>query len=103
MSIERVVLLNFLDIKVNPNSLSFSQGERERESRRSPVVMGMVRWCDGAMVLGNFHCLGIPLFRIIVGQGPMALAVGAGGDVVTFFLSSIFFSFLSSSLGDGPL
>ena len=43
---QRVVLLNFLDIKVNPNSLLFS----ERESRRSPVVRG---WSGGAVVLGK--------------------------------------------------
>ena len=33
---QKVVLLNLLDTKVNPNCLLFSQ--RERESRRSPVV-----------------------------------------------------------------
>ena len=45
---QRVVLLNLLDIKVNPNCLLFSQ--RERMSRRSPVVRG---WSGGAMVLGK--------------------------------------------------
>ena len=74
-SCQRVVLLNFLDIKANPNSLLFSQ--RERESRRSPVVRGgpVMRWCWG-----------VPLIWIIGGQGPIALAVGAGGVVWTFFL-----------------
>ena len=38
----------------------------------------------------NFQCQGVLLIWIIVGQGPVALAVGAGGGVWTFFLSSIF-------------
>ena len=43
---QRVVLLNFLDIKVNPNSLLFSKRERERErERESPKFSreGVVR------------------------------------------------------------
>ena len=35
---------------MNPNSLIFSQRERERESRLSPVVRG---WVGGAMVRGK--------------------------------------------------
>ena len=56
---QRVVLLNFLDIKVNPNSLLFSdrERERERESRRSPVVRG---WSGFAMVLGKLLVPGRP-------------------------------------------
>ena len=44
----------------------------------------MVQWC-----CENSQCRGVLLMWIIVGQGPTALAVGAGGDVWTFFLSSI--------------
>ena len=51
----------------------------------------------GAMVLGNFQCLGVLLILFIVGQGLTALAVGAGGVVWTFFLSTIM-SLLSPSL-----
>ena len=52
----------------------------------------MVRWCwvnfqcrggggwsGGAMVLGKLSVPGRPTIWIIVGQGPIALAVGAGG------------------------
>ena len=65
-------------------------------------------WSGGAMVLGklpapgrpgvgrvvrwswvNFQCRGVLLVWIRVGQGPTALAVGAGGVVWTFLLSSI--------------
>ena len=44
---------------MNPNSLLFSQREREREreSRRSPVVRG---WSEGAMVLGKVSVPGRP-------------------------------------------
>ena len=45
----------------------------------------MVRWC-----WVNFQCRGVLLSWIIVGQGPIALAVGAGGGLFGhFFLSSI--------------
>ena len=47
----------------------------------------------------NFQCL-----WILVGQGPIALAVGAGGGCLDIFFShlSLLFSF-SLSLGDGPI
>ena len=52
----------------------------------------MVRWC-----WVNFQCRGVLLIWIIVGQGPIALAIGAGGGCLDIFLSSIT-SFLSPSL-----
>ena len=42
------------------------------------------------MVLGKLPVPGRPTILITVGQGPIALAVGAGGVVRTFLLSSIF-------------
>ena len=44
-------------------------------------------WSGGAMVLGKLLEPGRPTIWMIVGQGPIALAVGAGGGC--FFLSSI--------------
>ena len=41
------------------------------------------------MVLGKLPVPGRPTILIRVGQGPTALAVGAGGVVWTFLLSSI--------------
>ena len=41
------------------------------------------------MVLGKLSVPGRPTIWITVGQGPTALAVGAGGVVWTFLLSSI--------------
>ena len=46
-------------------------------------------WMGGAMVLGKPSVPGRPTIWIIVGQGPIALAVGALGVVWTFLLSSI--------------
>ena len=41
------------------------------------------------MALGNLPMPGRPTIWMIVGQGPVALAVGARGVVWTFLLSSI--------------
>ena len=38
-----------------------------------------------------------------VGQGPTALAVGAGGGCLDIFLSSTISLFISPSLEDGPI
>ena len=55
------------------------------------------------MVLGKPPVPGRPTILITVGQGPIALAVGAdGGDLDIFTLIYHFFSF-SLSLGDGPI
>ena len=40
---------------------------------------------------------------ITVGQGPIALAVGAGGGRFGHFYSHLSFSSFSLSLGDGPI
>ena len=56
----------------------------------------------GAMVLGKFPVPGRPTIWITVGQGPTALAVGAGGVVWTFLLSSIFSLFFLPLFGRRP-
>ena len=56
------------------------------------------------MVLGKLPVPGRPTILITVGQGPTALAVGAGRGFVGRFYS--YLSFLPSfslSLGDGPI
>ena len=55
------------------------------------------------MVLGKLPVLGCPTFWMIVGQGPIPLAVGAGGGegCLEFLLSCILLSPFSLSLGDG--
>ena len=54
-------------------------------------------WSGGAMVLGKLPVPGRPTIWMIVGQGPIALAVGAGGGLFGHLLSSILSS-LSPSL-----
>ena len=54
-------------------------------------------WSGGAMVLGKLPVPGRPTILITVGQGPIALAVGAGGGGLDILLSSIL-SLLSPSL-----
>ena len=50
------------------------------------------------MVLGKLPVPGVLLIWIIVGQGPTALAVGAGGGCLDIFSLVYHFSFLSPSL-----
>ena len=51
-------------------------------------------------MLAKFSVL---LVWIIVGQGPIALVVGAGGGCLDIFSLVYLFSFLSPSFGDGPI
>ena len=50
------------------------------------------------MVLGKLSVPGRPTFLITVGQGPIALAVGAGGGCLDVFTLVYHFPFLSPSL-----
>ena len=53
----------------------------------------VLQWC-----WVNFQCRGVLLIWIIVGQGPIALAEGAGGGLFGHFFSLYPFSPLSPSL-----
>ena len=56
------------------------------------------------MVLGKLPVPGRPTILITVGQGPIALAVGAGGGGLVGHFTLIYpFSSFSLSLGDGPI
>ena len=52
----------------------------------------MVQWC-----WLNFQCQGVLLIWIRAGQGPSALAVGAGGSCLDIFSSRLSFFFLPFS------
>ena len=72
--------------------------ERERESPWGGSGGRVVRWC-----WVNFQCRGVLLIRIIIGQGPLALAVGAGGVFFFWtFFSSLSFLFSFSLFGRRP-
>ena len=56
------------------------------------------------MVLSKLPVPGVLLIWIIVGKGPIALAVDAGGDDLDNLYSCLsFLSSFSLSLGDGPI
>ena len=56
------------------------------------------------MVLGKLPVPGRPTILITVGQGPIVLAVGAGGGWLGHFYSHLSFLLsFSLSLGDGPI
>ena len=48
--------------------------------------MGCRGWSGGAMVLGELPVLGRPTIWTTVGQGPIVLAVGAGGGCLDIFI-----------------
>ena len=50
----------------------------------------------------NFQCRGVLLVWVIVGQGPIALAVGAGGGCLDIFSLIYLFSFLLPLFGRWP-
>ena len=59
----------------------------------------MVRWCRV-----NFQCRGVLSIWIVVGQGPTALAVGAGGACLNICFSHLsFLSSFSLPLGEGTI
>ena len=54
------------------------------------------------MVLGKLSVPGRPTFWMIVGQGPIALAVGVGGGCLDIFTLLYHFFSLSPSLWETP-
>ena len=60
-------------------------------------------WSGGAMVLGKLPVPGRPTIWMIVGQGPIALAVGAGGGCLDIFTLLYPFSSFFLPLGDDPI
>ena len=59
---------------------------------RPSSVRTSVGWSGGAMVLGKLPVPGRPSILITVGQGPIALAVGAGGGGLDIFTLICLFS-----------
>ena len=54
-------------------------------------------------MLSKRQCRAVLLIWIIVGQGPITLAVDASGGCLGIFSLVYLFSFLSPSLGDGSI
>ena len=55
-------------------------------------------WTGGTIVLGKLPVPWRPTIWMIVGQGPIALALGAGGGCLDIFTLLCHFSSLSPSL-----
>ena len=67
----------------------------QTSSPRLSVGYMLLFWlCHSMCMLGSFQCWGILLRWHIVGQGPVALAAGAGMGGGWFFISDPIFSFL---------
>ena len=73
----------------------------------SLIRLPFLFWFFGDLVLLFMVILvintGRPTILITVGQGPIALAVGAGGGGLDIFTLIYPFSSFSLSLGDGPI
>ena len=54
-------------------------------SANTVTTINLMGWLGGAMVLGKLSVPGRPTIWITVGQGPTALAVGAGGGCLDIF------------------
>ena len=76
------------------NKLLYCRSDKHANySSHIPWGGRVVQWCRV-----NFQCRGVLLIWIRVGQGPTALAVGAGGSCLDSFTLVYHFSFLSPSL-----
>ena len=74
-----------------------------RSFNLTTLFLGRRGWSGDAMVLGKLPVPGRPTFWIRVGQGPTALAVGAGGGLFGHFYSRLsFLSSFSLSFGRRP-
>ena len=66
------------------------------------LAFNLRAWSGGATVLGTIPVPGRLIIWMIVGQGPIVLAIGAGGGCLDISTLIYLFSF-SLSLGDGPI
>ena len=70
----------------------------DRNMTKYQYACNLGGWSGGAMVLGKLPVPGRPTIWISVGQGPTALAVGAGGGCLDIFTLIYPFASLSPSL-----
>ena len=73
----------------------------KQPTNQSPFTIISIYFWGGRVVRRcwvNFQCRGVLLIWILVGQGAIALAIGAGGGCLDVFSFIYHFSFLSPSL-----
>ena len=96
-SIELTVLFKLeLVLPSTESGLGFSSSSPHNTLRQNNQVER--GWSGGAMMLGKLPVPGRPTILITVGQGPTALAVGAGGGCLDIFTLICLFFPLSPSL-----
>ena len=95
---QRVVLLNLLDTKVNPNCLLFSQRERERVAEVQPWV----GWSGGAMVLGKVSVPRGPTYLDNSRVRACCACSRCGWELFRHFFSRLSFLFSFSLFGRRP-
>ena len=99
---DRAELALFRTLRLGPNFqlvLAQAVSELDLEAKhRGDIFVDHLGWSGGAKVLGKLPVLGRPTILITVGQGPTALAVGAGGGCLDIFTLIYPFSSLSPSL-----
>ena len=96
---ENIVLLKQTILVTHQNRRKKKRDGSEKKITENIGGGRVVRWC-----WENFQCWGVLLIWMRVGQGPTALAVGAGGGLFGHFYSHLsFLSSFSLSLGDGPM
>ena len=81
--------MQMYDIKLRPKYFGGSERRWGRGDACRTIFLFSCGWSGDAMALGNLPVPGRPTVWTIVGQGPTALAAGAGGGVWTCLLSSI--------------
>ena len=93
MGIFSFAYYNFLSLLYGPIQTNILS----QRARKLKILGGVrvVRWC--------WVVPARPTILITVGQGPVALAVRAGGSGLDIFTPIYPFSFFSLSLGDGPM
>ena len=94
----RGVLLFGLKVGQGPIALAVGAGGGCLDIFTLIYPFSPLGWSGGAMVLGKLPVLGRPTIWITVGQGPTALAVGAGGGCLDIFTLIYPFFPLSPSL-----
>ena len=96
----RVHVLSLLG-SVSVNSLTFVNHLELDFFSQCVRASNETRYLGGRVVQRcwvNFQCRGVLLIWTIVGQGPIVLAVGAGGGCLDIFSLIYHFSFLTPSL-----
>ena len=84
---------------IRPSSVTLTLGLPKQMFQMTGGGGRVVRWC-----WVNFQCRSVQLIWIRVGQGLIALAIGAGVELFGHFFSRLSFLFsFSLSLGDGPI